>query len=351
MSSAETQPTIPTTANADAVAVATGEAPPPAGRTRRRMPPSVGSFFQRYGVLIAFLLVIVFFSIERPHAFPTMDNLRAVLAGAAALTVLSAVLTVPMIMGDFDLSIGYPTQVLGAIVVTLMAFDGAGAGTAILLTVLIAMVIGTLLGGLIAWSKVSAFVITLGAGILFQGIELRLSGGKTIFDGLSPSFVSLASHKLLGFTLPVWIALLTCVALWYVTRHTVLGRYMAAVGGNQEAARLSGVNVERMRTAGFLIVGIGAAIAAVIITSQAASAYPNSASGLLIPAYAGVFLGAAVLRPGEFHIWGTLIGVLFMSVIQNGLTLMNYNAYTTDIIQGAVFIGAVLMSRIGNKPS
>jgi ribose transport system permease protein len=351
MSPAETPATATTTANPDAVAVATGEAPPPLGRTRRRLPLSVGVFFQRYGVLIAFLLIIIFFSAEKSSAFPTMDNLRAVLAGAAALTVLAAVLTVPMIMGDFDLSVGYHTQVLGAIVVTLMAFDGYATGSAILVTLAIGAGLGLLLGALIAWSKVSAFVITLGAGILFQGIELRLSGGKTIFDGLSPSFVSLASHKFLGFTLPVWIALATCIALWYVTRHTVLGRYMAAVGGNQEAARLSGVNVERMRTAGFLIVGIGAGVAAIIITSQAASAYPNSASGLLIPAYAGVFLGAAVLRPGEFHIWGTLIGVLFMSVIQNGLTLMNYSASTTDIIQGAVFIGAVLMSRIGNKPS
>jgi ribose transport system permease protein len=351
MSSADTPVTSSPTADPDAVAVATGQAPPPTRRTRRRMPASVGLFFQCYGVLLALLLIILFFSLEKPDAFPTMTNLRAVLAGSAGLAVLAAVLTVPMIMGDFDLSVGYHTQVLGAIVVTLMAFDGYATGSAIIITLGIAAGIGLLLGALIAWSKVSAFVITLGAGILFQGIELRLSGGKTIFEGLSPSFVSLASHKFLGFTLPVWIALATSIALWYVTRHTVLGRYMAAVGGNQEAARLSGINVERMRTAGFLIVGIGAAIAAVIITSQAASAYPNSAAGLLIPAYAGVFLGAAVLRPGEFHIWGTLIGVVFMSVIQNGLTIMNYSASTTNIIQGGVFIGAVLMSRIGNKPS
>jgi ribose transport system permease protein len=89
-------------------------------------------------------------------------------------------------------------------------------------------------------------------------------------------------------------------------------------------------------------------VAAVIITSQAASSYPDSAAGLLIPAYAGVFLGAAVLRPGEFHVWGTLIGVLFMEIIQNGLTLMNYSSSTADVVQGAIFILAVLTSRIGS---
>lgn len=315
------------------------------GRARRG---AIGPYFQRYGVLVAFAAVIVFFSLESSFFF-TLTNLRAVLSGAAALAVLAAVLTVPMVMGDFDLSVGYNAQVLGAVAVSLMSFDGVPAGTSIALTIVTGAVIGFLLGSLIAWSKVSAFVITLGAGIVLAGIEFRITDGHTIFQGLSSSYIKLAQHKFLGFTLPVWIALVVCIVLWYITRHTVLGRRMAAVGGNQEAARLSGINVERMRTAGFVIVGLGAAVAAVIITSQAASSYPDSASGLLIPAYAGVFLGAAVLRPGEFHVWGTLIGVLFMSVIQNGLTLMSYSTSTTDVIQGGIFILAVLTSRIGYR--
>jgi ribose transport system permease protein len=319
-------------------------------RTRRgRVPEWVGPFFQRYGVLIAFAIVILFFTLERANEFATLANLRDVLNGASSLAVMSAVLTVPMIMGDFDLSVGYNTQVLGAIAVSLMAFDQFGAGASILLSIVIGAAIGIALGALIAWSKVSAFVITLGAGILLQGIELRITQAKTIFSGLSQSYINLANDTFLSFALPCWIALVVCIVLWYVTRHTVLGRRMAAVGGNQEAARLSGINVEMMRTAGFMIVGIGAAVAAIIITSQAASDYPGAAEGLLIPAYAAVFLGAAVLRPGEFHVWGTLIGVLFLEVIQNGLTIMNYSASTTNVVQGAIFIVAVLMSRIGRR--
>jgi ribose transport system permease protein len=317
-----------------------------AGRSRRG---SIGPYFQRYGVLVAFALVIVFFTLEKSGSFATLANLRSVLSGAAPLAVIAAVLTVPMMMGDFDLSVGFNAQVLGAVAVTLMSFDGYAAGTSIVITLAIGALIGFLLGSLIAWSKVSAFVITLGAGILLQGIEFRITAGHTIFEGLSQSYINLAQRTILTFTLPVWIALVVSIILWYITRHTVLGRRMAAVGGNQEAARLSGINVERMRTIGFVIVGIGAGVAAVIITSQAASSYPDSASGLLIPAYAGVFLGAAVLRPGEFHIWGTLIGVLFMEVIQNGLTLMNYSTSTTDVVQGAIFILAVLSSRIGSR--
>lgn len=335
----------------DAGGVAVPRPGPPAGDApsgQRDFSSWIGPFFQRYGVLIAFAAVVIFFSLER-SVFLSLSNLRAVFSGAAALSVIAAVLTVPMIMGDFDLSVGFNTQVLGAIVVTLMAFRGWDAGSSIIVTILIGALIGLMLGSLIAWSKVSAFVITLGAGILLQGVELRITQGHTIFSGLSASYTKLAQEKFLTFTLPVWIALVVSIILWYVTRHSVLGRRMAAVGGNQEAARLSGINVESMRTAGFILVGIGAAVASVIITSQAASSYPDSATGLLIPAYAGVFLGAAVLRPGEFHIWGTLIGVLFMSFIQNGLTLMNYSSSTTDVIQGGIFIAAVLTSRIGRQ--
>lgn len=343
-----TPPTDATPLNTPETGTGAG-GPPAVGVRRRLLPDSVGAFFQTYGVLIAFAALILFFSLAKPEAFPTLDNVRAILAGAAALAVMSAVLTVPMTMGDFDLSIGFNVQVLGAIAVTLMASSGFGAPGAIAVTILAGAAIGTVLGALIAWSKVSAFVITLGAGILLQGIELRITDGKSIFEGLASGYAEIANKTLLSFNLPVWIALAVCLVLWYVTRHTVIGRFMAAVGGNQEAARLSGIHVERMRTAGFLIVGVGAAVAGVIITAQAASAYPNSATGLLIPAYAAVFLGAAVLRPGQFHIWGTLIGVMFMATIQNGLTLMNYSSSTTNIIQGAVFIAAVLVSRIGSR--
>ncbi len=313
------------------------------------MRDSVGPFFQSYGLLIAFGALFLFFSLERLNTFPTLENMRSILTGAAPLGVMAFGLTVPMIMGDFDLSIGYHTQLLGAVAVGLMAFSHFSSAESIVATIAIAIAIGTILGSVVAWSKISAFVITLGAGIVFYGIELLVTDAKTVFKGLQPGYLSLATNTFLTFTLPVWFALAVAVALWYVTRHTVLGRRMAAVGGNKEAARLSGINVEFMRTAGFAMVGITAAIAGIIITSQAASYYPDSASGLLIPAYAGVFLGASVLRPGEFHVWGTVIGVLFFEMIQDGLTLMNYGAATTNIVEGAVFIIGVLMSTIGSR--
>jgi ribose transport system permease protein len=193
-------------------------------------------------------------------------------------------------------------------------------------------------------------VITLGAGTILLGLELRLThGGRNIFEGIPTAYSDIANKTFLSLQLPIWITFGVLIVLWFLTEHTVLGRYMAAIGGNMEAARLGGINVEIVRMLGFVIVGLGSALAGIIATAQAQQYYANAATGLLLPAYAGVFIGAATLRSGQFHIFGTLIGVLFMQTIQTGLIIMNYSAYIANIIQGTVLIVAVLLSRVGSR--
>jgi len=264
--------------------------------------------------------------------------------------VIAAALTVPMIMGDFDLSVGYNTQLMGAFAIVMLAHVGASTGVTIVLTLLLGALVGAVVGGIVAWSKVSAFVITLGAGTIMLGIELRIThGGRNIFEGIPASFNSIATKQFLGLQLPIWLMFAVYILLWFVTEHTVIGRYMAAIGGNPEAARLSGIRVEVVRLIGFVIVGLGAALAGIILTAQAQQYYANAATGYLLPAYAGVFLGAATLRANQFHIFGTFVGVLFMQTIQTGLIIMNYSAYLANIIQGTILIVAVLLSRVGSR--
>jgi ribose transport system permease protein len=304
---------------------------------------------QKWGVLLAFVGVIIFFSLSRPESFPTWDNVRTILNISAALAVMAGVLTIPMIMGDFDLSISNHVQLLGAVAITLMAYRGLSAGMSVILVLLLGAAIGGALGALIAYTGVSAFVLTLGAGILMLGVESTITGQTTVTIPADAGYLDIANTRILSLQLPIWIALGVTVVLWVITRHTVLGRYMHAVGSNSEAARLAGVNVELVRTLGFVIVGVGAAIAGIIVTSQAASSFPSAATGQLLPAYAAVFLGAAMWRPGQFHVWGTLLGVIFMGTIASGLTQMNYQASTTNIVTGAIFMAAVLVSRIGGR--
>jgi len=311
-----------------------------------------GPYFVRYGTLAAFVTVVAIFSIAKPDVFPTADNWRSILNLGSVVIIIAAVLTVPMIMNDFDLSIGYHTQLLGAFAIVLVAHQAISTGVTILCTLLLGAAIGGAIGAVVAYSRVSAFVITLGAGTVMLGIELRLThDGRNIFEGIPHSYSAVANTTFLTLQLPIWITFGVLIALWFLTEHTVLGRYMAAIGGNIEAARLGGVNVELVRVAGFAIVGLGAALAGIVVTAQAGQYYANSAVGYLLPAYAGVFLGAATLRAGRFHILGTFLGVLFMQTIQTGLVIMNYKAYIANVIQGAVLVTAVLVSRIGTRSS
>lgn len=320
--------------------------------TARRVSATVGPYFVRYGTIAAFLVVVALFSIARPNTFATWQNWQSILNLGSVVLVMAAALTVPMIMGDFDLSVGYNTQLLGAFAIVLVANVAISTGFAIVSTLLLGAAIGAIIGAIVAWSKVSAFVITLGAGTVMLGIELRIThDGRNIFEGIPSAYESIATTSFLSLSLPVWITFAVYVLLWFVTEHTVLGRYMAAIGGNQEAARLSGIKVETVRMLGFVIVGLGAALAGIILTSQAQQYYANAGTGYLLPAYAGVFLGAATLRANQFHILGTFVGVLFMQTIQTGLIIMNYKAFFANIIQGAILIVAVLVSRVGARGS
>jgi ribose transport system permease protein len=318
----------------------------PAGRGIRALAPH----FARWGTIVAFLVVFALFSIARPDTFLTWENWRQMLNLAAALFVIAAVLTVPMTMNDFDLSIGYHVQILGAFVIVLVAQQGFPAGAGIALTLVLGATIGAVVGGIVAFSGVSAFIVTLGAGFVMWGAELLMTNdGRNIFEGIPAGYLDIANTTFFDLPLPVWIAIAVLVVLWFVTEHTVLGRYMAAVGGNIEAARLGGVNVELVRLVGFVIVGLGAALASILVTAQASQYFANAATGYLLPAYAGLFIGAATLRGGIFHIPGTAFGILFMQMIQTGLILLNWKASTAYIVQGLVLVGAVLLSRVGSR--
>ena len=333
------------------------ETPTPAGpppgetaRPGRSLAGTLGPYFVRYGTIAAFIIVVALFSFARPDTFATWENWQSILNLGSVVMVIAAALTVPMIMGDFDLSVGYNTQLMGAFAIVMLAHVGASTGVTIVLTLLLGALVGAVVGGIVAWSKVSAFVITLGAGTIMLGIELRIThGGINIFEGIPASFTSIATKQFLGLQLPIWLMFGVYILLWFVTEHTVIGRYMAAIGGNPEAARLSGIRVEVVRLIGFVIVGLGAALAGIILTAQAQQYYANAATGYLLPAYAGVFLGAATLRANQFHIFGTFVGVLFMQTIQTGLIIMNYSAYLANIIQGTILIVAVLLSRVGSR--
>jgi ribose transport system permease protein len=321
----------------------------PGARRRRRRPGGVAGVVGRYGVLVALVATIGVFCALRPDTFATASNFEVVLAQMAPAAVVSFGLTVVLVMGDFDLSVVGVIGLSSAIVVSLMSKEDVPLLPALLVALALAVAVGLLDGTLIAGIGASSFIITLASGQVFEGVELQVTHGQTIFENIPSGFLDIATTDILGLQSAAWLALAVFLILYLVLDHSQLGRYMYAIGGNPEAARLSGISVKSVRTLGFVIVSVCAMVAAVILTSRA-GAYSNEiGTSFFLPTYAAVFLGAAVLRPGTFNLPGTLVGALFLEVIANGLTLLELSFAIVLIIQGAILAAAVMLSTVQRR--
>jgi ribose transport system permease protein len=303
----------------------------------------------RYGLLIAFAVMILAFSLAKPDSFPTWDNTKSILTAAAPALIVGAGLTVPLVMQDFDLSFGSMIGLAGGAAVVLMSEDNWAWQAAAIVALGLGLAVGLTNGFLISYLGGSSFIITLAMGTVLVGLEYVFTDQKTIFSGVAPGYVDIGQNEFLGLNNQIWIAAGIAIVLWLLLDKSELGRYMYAIGGNPEAARLSGVRIRRIRLTGFVIVAVCAAIVGILLTAQAASSVPNTGVPYLLPAFAAVFLGSAVFRPGEFNIPGTVVGVLFLGVIQTGLTMLQLETFVINLVQGAILIVAVLVSQLGQR--
>jgi ribose transport system permease protein len=299
------------------------------------------------GILGALVVMIAVFGVLRPDTFLTTENFTNVLVQASPLAAIAFGLTVVLVMGDFDLSVAAMSSLAGAVALYLMTRDGVDWVPAIGVALLAGVVVGLGNGLLIAYAKNSSFIITLASGTILTGIEFTITNQETLFENVPQGYIDLGQGSIGGIRTLLIIAFIVFAACLILLEKTELGRYMRAVGGNSEAARLAGLNVARLRLIGFVIVAVAAAISGIMLTAQAGSSTPSGATGLLLPAFAAAFLGAAAFRPGEFNVAGTLVGVLILAVIQNGLTLMNADPAVINLVQGGILIAAVWVTRAG----
>jgi ribose transport system permease protein len=320
--------------------------PPVAGATPT---PLHRSLLARYGLLGALFVAIVVFCIARPDSFATIDNLKSVLTQSSLPLIIAAGLTIVLVMEDFDLSFGSMIGLGSAVAVALMVKSGVSWPIALLAALAAGLIVGAVNGFIIAYLGGSSFIITLAMGTILSGLEFAITGQSTLYEGISHSYSAIAQNTILGFSNEIWIAAAIALLVWMLLDFTELGRYMYAIGGNPEAARLAGIRTKALRLSGFMLVGLAAAICGVLLSSQTQSFNPNSGAQYLLPAFAAVFLGSAVFRPGQFNLPGTVVGVLFLGVIQTGLTMLSLQTYMINLVQGAILIAAVMMSRIGQR--
>jgi ribose transport system permease protein len=312
---------------------------------------SVRASVARYGVIAAMLGTFLVFSLLRPQSFLTVLTIKGILRDCAPLFIVSLGITVVVVMNDFDLSVGGLISLCSTIVVLLCAtgYVGLNYFVAIGLTLLIGAALGLFSGLLIAYVRLPSFILTIAMGTVFTGVGLQLTGSNSVFAGIPTGFATIAGGTTLGFSNQVFVALVVFLAAQVLLRYSEPGRYMYAVGGNIEAARLAGVRVRVLKAAGFAIVGLSAAIAGILLSSQSAASNPDTGTGLLLPAYAAVFLGSSMFRVGVFTPIGTALGALYLQVIATGLTILDLSGPLVQIIQGAILAAAVLVSRLSKS--
>ncbi len=302
--------------------------------------------FASIGVL---LFEIIFFWTQKPTFF-TWDNLHIVVNNSALLGLVAGGLTICLIVGDFDLSIagaiGLGGVVAGMVVennqsVTRIAL-GVGLG------LIVGLIIGLFNGVVVTGLGINAFVATLGTGALLEGVIIAATdGGKTLL--LRGDFQKIALTEFPNFRwfhprLMTWIMILILAGLSFVVARTVIGRRLDAVGGNAVAARLSGISVSRYRVLAFVISGALASLTGVLLAARSGSANSTAGAPFLLEAYTAAFLGAVTLRSSEFHVWGTLFGVIFLKTTFSGIAIMGWAPYWNPIATGALLIFAVGVS-------
>jgi ribose transport system permease protein len=302
------------------------------------------------GTVLALIVLAGLFSILRPHTFPTSSNLVTVLQQASVLGMISGGLTLVLVMGDFDLSIGYVSTLTGVTVCNFLA-HGMSVPLAVLLSLAIGLAAGVINGIIVAYGRLNAFIATLGTGAVLQGVIFWISGGGVAqqVPTKDSSFFDIGQSKVVGVPLPVIIAAVTMILLWFLLNKTEIGRRMDATGGNPEAARLSGIRTANYRFLGFAISGLCSGAAGIVLAAELGAGYSDAGIAFLLQAFTACFIGAVTLRDNEFHVVGTVVGVLILIVTFEGLAQLGVATYWQDIAQGGILILAVSITLVSGR--
>ncbi len=316
---------------------------------RRSTGQSITLFVGRFGALIVLGLLIIVFTILTPKYFLTVGNIVQIFNQSALAAIVACGLTLVLASNQFDLSVGNTASLAGVTVAFLM-INGTPIPIAILVALAVGVIVGLLNAFLVTRLNVNALVATLGVGSVAVGVNYFITKGSAQpFGSIAPDFTLISVGQWLGVPRNVYYMVVIVAILWIILNRTDLGRNIQAVGGNAEASRLAGVGVKSATTWAFVICSVCAAITGVLLASVIGSGQPTGGDGYTLSAFAAAFLGTAVLREGQFHIVGTLVGVLTVTVGFNGLALAGVPSYVQFLFQGILLIAAVSFSTVARK--
>lgn len=302
------------------------------------------SILQKIAPFIGLILIIVIITILNP-GFLSLSNLMNVLRQVSINALIAFGMTFVILTGGIDLSVGATLALTGAVSAGMMA-SGVDPIFAMLLGLLLGAVLGAINGIIIAKGKVAPFIATLATMTIYRGLTLVYTDGRPISGlGDSLTFQMLGKGYFLGIPVPVVTMIISFGILYFILKKTTFGRRVYAVGGNEEASILSGINADRIKIYVYSLLGLLAALASLILTSRLNSAQPTAGEMFELDAIAAVVLGGTSLTGGRGWIVGTLIGALIIGVLNNGLNLIGVPSFFQQVVKGAVILLAVLLDR------
>ncbi|MGI6176550.1 MAG: ABC transporter permease [Christensenellales bacterium] len=305
--------------------------------------------YNRFGIFIILATMILIMVILTPN-FLTYKNITNVIRQISFIAIIGFGATFVIITGGIDLSAG---SVVGVVSVITASFAHPGEYpliVPILIGVAVGLVFGLINGLLIARLSVPPFIATLGTMTSGRGFAMLFSSGRPVND-LSAEYNFLGAGELFGIPFPIILLLAIAVIMYIVLDHTRFGRHVLAVGGNEQAAKISGIGISRVKVMVYSLAGALAAFAGILMTSRISSGQPNLGIGYEMDAVAASVIGGVSLKGGVGTIWGTLCGALVIGIINNGMDLMGVNAYWQQIVKGLIIVLAVILDQLKTRRS
>jgi len=295
----------------------------------------------RHTLTLALVLVAVAFALAKPDTFGTLDNLKSILSNQVTIVFLAFAATLPLIVGQFDLSVGAVFTVVQVLVTGLVVEHGWSPVAAIPLMLVAGGLIGLVNGVAVAKLGLNSFVTTLAVGSVMSGAALAYTNGTSVYGSAPRSFTSLARDAVWGVPLPFVYAVVVGLGLWLMLSRFPTGRRLYAIGANPRAAERTGIPTDRYVIGAFVASGLLAGVGGVLLGARLGAATSDSGSRLLIPAFAGAFLGTTAFSPGRFNIPGTFVAVYLVGVAVAGLQQFGVALWVEPVFEGLMLLAAL----------
>ena len=323
---------------------------PSPARPRRRLTTLLGGSVEKFSGIYAIVALFVVFALWVPSTFLTATTWQALIAEQAVITMLAFAILIPLTAGLFDLS---PPSVLGLSQILAAWLQGVHHVNP-LLSAFLALGASGLVGIVNAIAvikfRVGSLIATLAMTTILSGVTLGISSYQETISGVSTTYQKFGNVDVLGIPIVAFYMLALGVIIWWFTDRTPQGRFMAAVGGNQEAARLAGIPVKRYLAASLIASSLVAGLAGLIYLAQIGAGSQSAGPPFLLPAFAAVFLGATQVKPGRFNVPGTVVAVLLLAIGIEGLELVGAPLWVSSLFDGVVLILAVALAAL-RRPS